>query len=319
MVGGRWSAHLFGLDVEGDDSPLLAGGGAVETGRRVRLRRVPPQVIADRWPADARVLAGGIRDASGRPALEIFADGRRGWLLVARDVGSFAIDSAGRNVECAPDDPDSWRSPGFVAAQILPFAALLQGLEPLHAAGVVIDGAAVALSGPPGAGKSSVTAHLLLAGADLLSDDVVVLEPTADGLLAHPGTSLVSLRQGEEARLSEGDRNMLGALRARAGKAHHDAGEVAGAAPLRALYLLGRSGQPGDPVSLERDAAPTPQALLSCSFNFTVRTPERQVRLLALFAELARSVPVIRVTSPPGRSAAETAAAVAAHARETLA
>lgn len=47
----------------------------------------------------------------------------------------------------------------------------------LHAGGVCLDGAGVLLLGASGAGKSTVSTRLLLDGAPLLGDDVVLLRP----------------------------------------------------------------------------------------------------------------------------------------------
>lgn len=57
-------------------------------------------------------------------------------------------------------------------------AALLMGLRgmaPLHASAVAIDGRAVLVCGPGGAGKSSFAAALVAQGGQLISDDLSVL------------------------------------------------------------------------------------------------------------------------------------------------
>ena len=63
------------------------------------------------------------------------------------------------------------------------------GWMPLHAAGVVLPGAAqqtVLLVGPSGVGKSTLTTGLLMRGAQCISDDLLLLgPPTAETLQAH--------------------------------------------------------------------------------------------------------------------------------------
>lgn len=54
----------------------------------------------------------------------------------------------------------------------------------LHATGVVRDGAAVLLTGPPGAGKSDLALRLIDRGWRLLADDQVSLSVEADVLIA---------------------------------------------------------------------------------------------------------------------------------------
>lgn len=61
-------------------------------------------------------------------------------------------------------------------------AARCQGLVPLHAACVGLDGRGILLLGASGAGKSTLALHGLLQGLDLLSEDAVFVQP--DGMLA---------------------------------------------------------------------------------------------------------------------------------------
>ncbi len=55
----------------------------------------------------------------------------------------------------------------------------------LHASTVVIDGKAVAFTGPSGVGKSGYALACLSRGATLLADDITWLETTQDALVAH--------------------------------------------------------------------------------------------------------------------------------------
>lgn len=61
--------------------------------------------------------------------------------------------------------------------------ATLEGSAVLHGGAVDVDGAAVAVIGPSGTGKSTTTALLCAAGAHLLGDDVLILD-LADGEVA---------------------------------------------------------------------------------------------------------------------------------------
>ena len=51
----------------------------------------------------------------------------------------------------------------------------LRGVSVLHAAAVVVDGEAILVAGPAGAGKSTLTAALIGAGMPLLAEDLAVL------------------------------------------------------------------------------------------------------------------------------------------------
>ncbi|MCF2871845.1 HPr kinase/phosphatase C-terminal domain-containing protein [Octadecabacter sp. G9-8] len=55
----------------------------------------------------------------------------------------------------------------------------------LHASTVVINGKAVAFTGPSGSGKSGHAFACMARGAQLLADDITWLEHTPDALIAH--------------------------------------------------------------------------------------------------------------------------------------
>ncbi len=63
----------------------------------------------------------------------------------------------------------------------------MMGTIALHAAAVTIDGHAVAFVGLNQAGKSTLAASLSVRGHQLLTDDVLAIDESADGFIAHPG------------------------------------------------------------------------------------------------------------------------------------
>ncbi len=93
---------------------------------------------------------------------------------------------------------------GTVVAHLLAW----RGVIPMHACAVAIDGRAVLIAGTAGAGKSSLTAGVIAAGADLLSDDLSALsfDPVAapDPVIL-PGRTTVRL-DPVVAAWSDGDR-----------------------------------------------------------------------------------------------------------------
>ncbi|MFV0475521.1 MAG: HPr kinase/phosphorylase [Pikeienuella sp.] len=69
----------------------------------------------------------------------------------------------------------------------------------LHASAVAAAGRALLILGPSGAGKSALAMELIALGAGLIADDLVVLRPAGDGLVAaHPDpaatTALIEAR-----------------------------------------------------------------------------------------------------------------------------
>jgi hypothetical protein len=69
----------------------------------------------------------------------------------------------------------------------------LSGATALHAACVTIDCRAVAILGSSGFGKSTLSAALMTEGADLLTEDLLLLQPADGGYDAQPGAASLHL------------------------------------------------------------------------------------------------------------------------------
>ena len=289
-----------------------AAGAGAPTSRPTRVR-LDPEELGRRW--------GALREAPRR-VREVELEGERirtidqaepaGYLLWNRDHGRVLISPDGGELLCEPDPGNAgWTA--IVAAQALPLAATLRGLEVLHASGVVLDGGAVLVTGAAGAGKSSLAAALVRAGGQLLSDDAVALEARGGALVAHAGSLALQLREPEDERLSAPERAALGQPAGTVeGKRRYVSAAAPRPAPLRALFLLERSAEQ---PAVERLAAVSPFALLGCTFNLSVRTPERLSRQLDVVAAMAAAGVVHRLRVQPGVDATMLAAVV----RERLA
>jgi hypothetical protein len=121
-----------------------------------------------------------------------------------------------------------------------------RGLLVLHASAVAGDGRAVAFTGCPGAGKSTLAAHCLAAGAELVADDVLVLSFTPQGdVLAHPGMPNVKLWRDALACLGHDDEGLRPDW-FRAEKFHLPANDVKSPVPLEAIYVLDIDESAGD-------------------------------------------------------------------------
>ena len=71
--------------------------------------------------------------------------------------------------------------------------AWLNGLVPLHASSVVRSGRIIAFTGESGEGKSTLAAALARHGFGHRSDDVLLVEPTADSIRAWPDRDRIKL------------------------------------------------------------------------------------------------------------------------------
>jgi hypothetical protein len=233
-----------------------------------------------------------------------------GYLLWARDFGRVLISPDASELLCEPD-PANEQWTHIISAQALPLAATIRGLEVLHASGVVLDGRAVLIAGPAGAGKSSLAAALVRAGGELLSDDSVALQLNDGALIAHGGSVVLQLRSAEDERLSASERATLGpAAGSVEGKHRYVSVSTPEPAPLGALFLLERSAEQ-PPV--ERIAAVDPFALIASTFNLSVRTPIRLQRQLDVVSAIASAELVRRLRVQPGVDATRLASIVRGH------
>jgi len=235
-----------------------------------------------------------------------------GYLLSAKDFGRVLISPTGDDLLCEPD-PKNGAWANILAAQALPLAATIRGLEVFHASGVVLDGRALLFAGQPGAGKSSLAAAFVKEGARLLSDDAVALQLMDGELVAHAGSTVLQLRAREHERLSAQDRASLGEITdSPFDKQRYLSGGIGDPAPLGRIYLLERSA--GGP-SLERLDAVSPFDLIASTFNLSVRTPARLLNQLDVVSAIASGRLAYRLRVQPHIDATKLASIV----RESLA
>lgn len=75
----------------------------------------------------------------------------------------------------------------YLLGPVLAFVLRVRGIVSLHASAVAVDGRALVLMGPMGAGKSTTAATFARAGFAILSDDVVTLIHRAGQFVVQPG------------------------------------------------------------------------------------------------------------------------------------
>jgi hypothetical protein len=303
----------FGLDVESElPLALLDASAARATARTLAVSLRPGARCS--WPAPDELLCED-RQADGSLIYEVRAHHHAGYLIAGPHYGAHMLSTDGRLLVCDPEGlPDaSWQR--LLIAQVLPFAAVLQGLEVFHASAVVLDGQAVAFVGPSRAGKTSVALELCRRGAGFLADDVLALEPRAGALVGHPGSPLAGLDRAEAERapdglaaaeiLGENSRELL--VRTQA---------AAAPAPLGALFFLERRAD--GPAQPRFEPLADAGALLGATFNFILASPRRLLGLLDVCA-LAAQRRVERVLAGPAVDAAQLGAAVTRRLQEEAA
>jgi hypothetical protein len=140
--------------------------------------------------ADSRAVGRPIVEVRGVPTLgertvvrsinrgEVCHDGVRfGW----RDEAVFDMIN-GRRIDYLPGRGWPGAMPIAFFSTLAALTLAWRGAIPIHATTVAIDGKALLIAGPPGAGKSTTAAALIAHGARLVSDDLSVIDPfSSDG------------------------------------------------------------------------------------------------------------------------------------------
>lgn len=312
--GGRpWSATAFGLAVGG---PLRVESLVAEPAGDGPSTWLAPARRADldaRWRAAQPRALLVRRVAGGGPGLTVEHDAEAGYRVWAPRHGAWLVSPDGRTITGSPPAGPRWRWERLVLAQALPLAAVLHGLEVLHASAVALGGRGLALLGPSGAGKTTLAAHLVARGARLVTDDVLAVTATGGAVVGHRGGAVARIDATAVRAMTAGERAALGSVEVRGAKWHVRPPPGPRRVVLGALYLLvpvpdGASVAiaPVDPVD--------PRVLLGSAFLPYLDAPERLRRQLDATAALGAAVPLFTVRA--GRRAGPRAAAeaVAHHA-----
>jgi hypothetical protein len=312
-----WSAEAFGLNVGG---PLR-----LESLVRSRLRRAPdtwlarvPRAAADaEWRrAQPRTLLER-RLTDGRVGLSVHYDEQVGYRLWAPRHGCYLVAPDGARVAAAPPSGPAWRWERLVTSHVLPLAAVLRGMEVLHASAVATAGGVLAFLGRSGAGKTTLAGRLVARGARFVTDDVLAVDVVGTTVRAHRGGAVARMDPRELRALPAGERARLGPVSVRGAKWHVRPAAVAGRLPLRATYHLLRSDDTRD-VAVVAVHPYDPAILLGNAFLPYLAAHERLRRQLDVFAAMAANVPLYQVRIGTGAGPAAVADAVQAHARAVL-
>jgi hypothetical protein len=267
---------MFGLDLRLPGSlTWLAESGTSATGRPVDLTvgaEADSEWLGDATPiSDERTEDGGV--------LFQIARGECGYRFSGPRYGTATVSPQASRVWGAPGDGgmEDWQR--FLIAQVLPFAAVLRGLEVFHASAVAVDGRAVAFLGPSGAGKTSIAMALCRLGASFLADDVLAVERDGGRLFGHPGAPVAGVATEEAERLRSRRSLDAGAvLSSDAREAMVRMKPQRDPAPLQAIFVLDRRPEASPEPRFER--VTEPQVLLSATFNLVLLDGPRLEALL---------------------------------------
>jgi len=191
------TCRLCGLDVA---SPFVLGHLAPEADQPdVRITVDANRATADLdAPAPGRIMADYATDRSHYTLVDRGAEGYFYRIYNFVDIG---ISPDQRDVHCqlvvtAPKE----FLPVMLTGHVLSILLLLRGELVFHASAVEVHGRAVAFVGNSGAGKSTLAAIACHQGARLVTDDVLRVEPVANGAAAcFRGAASLRLRPSSKA------------------------------------------------------------------------------------------------------------------------
>jgi hypothetical protein len=219
-------------------------------------------------------------------------------------VGETFVSADGRSIACYRSSVRFLESfDVYLLTQALSFALVKNGLEPLHATAVAIEGRAVVFLGDCGFGKSTLAAALLQAGHRLLTDDLLVFRPAGNGLLAYPGPPRLKLLP-EMARRFLGESTTSFPMNPYTHKLIiplEQSQICSQALPVSAIYVLTPPEAAAAckemviaPVT-ERDAFVT---LLASAFNSRIADSSRLQRQFHAVRLIANALPINKITYP---------------------
>ena len=308
-----WRGSAFGLTLESSEPfPGLPPADGAASGRATTWREERAELIDKAWrPAEGEVLVD-LRHSDGRQFLRIDAHEPTGFRIWAPYYGRHLVSVDGSEIASALPrvEPARWQRLFF--AQVLPLAAVLGGFSALRASAVAVGGRVLAFVGPATSGKTSFAAHLVALGASFVTDDVLVIEKGADGIVAYPGPARLNIDEAELRRVPLQQQFRLGPIVGRSDKLMLEPTPVSLPLPLACVYVL-RPEAEGARIAIVERETPSSRSLLESGFPRYLTSAHHRQRLLDVCAALAESVPLYAVELPDKCRARDVAARVLAH------
>ncbi len=219
--------------------------------------------------------------------------------LVYADGTKFVIDAAGSRVWATWARESTFEDTlTYLLGPVLGFLLRLRGVTCLHASAIAIDGVAIALTGPAGAGKSTAAAQFASIGYPILSDDIATLEEAGASFLVQPSPARLRLwpssvehlygRPDALPRLTPSWEKQY--LDLRTGDRRYQSSPL----PLAAIYVLSNPERPADEIEEIPRPAAMMQLLANIYVNYLLDGTFRK-RDFGRIAKVVNTVPVRRV------------------------
>lgn len=242
------------------------------------------------------------KDESGTPTLKVVRVSGKYYRFCYTDETEFLIDREGTNIWAVwPQTLTLEDMATYLLGPIMGFVLLLRGCISLHASAIAIDGRAIALVGPAGAGKSTTAAAFADLGYSILAEDVVTLDDRGDGFLVQPAYPCIRLWPESVAALY-GEHNHLPRLTPNWEKRFLDLTQQPyqfheGPLSLAAIYLLEERSESSAAPFVKQ--IPESKALMSLVANtYATRLMDKVMRAreFEILGRLVKTIPVRQVT-----------------------
>lgn len=240
------------------------------------------------------------RNQTGTPILRIWEIGSFFHLLYA-DGTEFFIDQKGTEIWARwPDELTLEDTATYLLGPIMGFVLILRGIICLHASAIAIDDKAVALLGPPEAGKSTTAAAFARSGYPVVTDDVSAILDSVDHFNLQPGYPRLRLWPDSVSTLY-GTPDALPLLTPNWDKRYLDLTDdgcrfQTEPLALGAIYLLGeRSNDSAAPFIQELSANDRMISLIANTYKSELKNRAMRAQEFEFLRRLVSQVPVRRV------------------------
>jgi hypothetical protein len=251
----------------------------------------PAGVAEEPWYVSPRLTA------ADEPTVVVHRRADGAFRLRYADGCEYHVDAAGTRVACAwPAHYTVEDAATYLLGPVLGLVLRLRGVPALHASAVAVGGAALAVVGAAGAGKSTTAAALAARGHAVVADDVLALHGTAAGILAQPAyphlrlwPDVVPALYGPGAELPPLTPNWSKRLLRMDAAFHPDP------LPLGAVYVLApREEGAGAPRLEPVGGVDGVLALVANAYVGWFPDRAAQARELEMLGRVARAVPLVR-------------------------
>jgi hypothetical protein len=300
----HYGCSIYGLEVLANRPiPTVPHSSITAADVRVSFGVLP--AWHDTLPADQieHAYVADYTDENGNPAF-VFSKlcGGKFCRFTYADNTEFVVDHAGREVWTTWPEPLTLEDTAtYLLGPVMGFVLLLRGLVCLHSSAIVVDGAALALVGPAGAGKSTTAAAFSTRGFGVLAEDVVTLDDRGDRFLVQPAYPCIRLWPASAATLY-GSRSALPPLTPNWDKCYLDLTQRSGQFEreprrLAAIYLLEeRTDDPKAPFVESLDPADGLMSLVANTYGTKLLDKRMRAREFDLLSRVVAHVPLRRIT-----------------------